>query len=126
MKRVITAIVLLVIITVSGIVWLYAIHHQLQPLQDLAAQAEKHYLDGDAEKALQTATQLTEEYTHRTRHMDLFIPHAALLEAEKSVNSLPLILQYGEPKDFVAEARRCQLLLRRLWEQEIPKWNHIL
>ena len=32
---------------------------------------------------------------------------------------------YGDEKDFISETKRCELLIRRLWEQEIPRPDNI-
>ena len=125
MKRAITAIVLLVIVTVGSIVWLWSATHHFQPLQQLAEKAEAQFIDGDTEGALQTSELLASEYGRRTRFFDLFISHQALLETEKSVQSLPLILKYGDTQDFMSEIGRCILSLERLWKQELPRLDNI-
>lgn len=125
MKRVITALVFLLIITVSSCLWVRAATGHFQPLQRLVAEARESYTAGNTDEALNKTIQLAKEYEERTRYFDLFISHQVLLETEKCVESLPLILQYGDEKDFVNEAKRCELLLQRLWEQEIPRFDTV-
>lgn len=125
MKRVITAVALLLIIIAGGITWLQAVTHRFKPMQQLAVEARESYAAGNTADALEKAKRLAEEYEHRTRFFDLFISHQTLFEAEKCVEDLPLILQYGDEKDFISETKRCELLIRRLWEQEIPRLDNI-
>ena len=126
MKRVIAAIVLLSAVIVGCVVSLYNSKREFEYLIDLAVVAETCYRDGDTDGALAAAETLAAEYPNRTRFFSLFLPHQALTELEKSTVSLPLILRYGEPRDFTAEARRCRLMLERLWDQEKPLWKNII
>ncbi len=125
MKRVIIAVVLLLGITTSSIVWMQSCSRHFRPLQQLAAAAGESFAAGNTDEALQKATELAREYERSTRFFDLFISHQTLLEAERSIKALPLILQYGDEKDFINEAKRCELLLERLWEQELPLFDNI-
>ncbi len=126
MKRVIAAFVLLLSVVVGCVVSLHVSGREFSHLITLARNAELRYQNGDMDGALQAAEQLAKEYPERTRHFALFLSHQALTDLEKSATSLPLILRYGEPRDFVAEARRCRLMLERLWDQGLPLWENIL
>ena len=125
-KRVITALVLLLAVTVGCVFSLISGGQVFDHLIDLAKTAETRYCDGDVVGALQAAEKLAEEFPQRTKLFALFLPHDALTDLEKSTASLPLILRYGEPRDFTAEARRCRLMLERLWDQEQPLWENII
>ncbi len=125
MKRVVTAVILIVAVLVGCIVWVPTAKRQVLSLTQLTEDAEKQYRQGNTEQALQTAERLSQEFKARTRHFDLFVSHQTLLEVEKNVVELPLVLRYGEEHEFVTEIRRCRLLLTRLWEQEIPKLDNI-
>ena len=126
MKRVIAALVLLSLVVIGCAVSLVAGQREFDYLIHLAETAETCYRNGDTDGALAAAETLASEYPERTRHFALFLPHQALTELEKSTASLPLILKYGEPLDFTAEARRCRLMLERLWDQEQPSWENIV
>lgn len=126
MKRVIGAVALLLIV-VSGCIASYIMEKEhFEQMIGLAEQADACYRAGDPGSAQQSADRLAEAFAQRSRLMALFLPHTSLTEAEKSIQGLTLILPYGEPKDFTAEARRCRLLLQRLWEQEKPIWENVL
>ncbi len=126
MKRVIAALVLLLIIVVGSAVSLHSGSRQFNYLIGLAARAEECYCSGNTAGALAAAETLAEEFPKRTKHFAMFLPHQALTDVEKSTSSLPLILKYGEPRDFAAEARRCRLMLERLWAQELPLPQNII
>ena len=125
MKRVIAAVVLLIIV-VAGCLYSYTTEREhFEAMVSLAERAEECYRDGDTEGAQREAEALSAVFGERMKRMSLFLPHNALTEAEKSIQGLTLILPYGEPKDFTAEARRCRLLLQRLWDQEQPTWENV-
>lgn len=125
MKRVIPAVVLLTVVVVGCILSFATEREHFNEMIRLAEQAEEAYCSGDTEGAQQAAEELAAVFTERSKLMALFLPHAALTEAEKCVQGLTLILPYGEPKDFTAESRRCRLLLKRLWDQEKPTWENV-
>ena len=125
-KRVITALVLLLAVTGGCVLSLVSSGRVFDRLIHLAATAEARYCDGDVGGAQQAAERLAEEFPRHTKLFALFLPHDELTDLEKSTAVLPLILRYGEPRDFVAEARRCRLMLERLWDQEKPLWENIL
>lgn len=126
MKRVVIAILLLLIVTVGSVLTLSAQQQTLSSLANLAGTAESRYVAGDTGGALAAVDELNTAYAHHRRWLAMVFSHTALAEAEKSVVSLPLILRTGEPLDFAAEARRCRLLLNRLWQQERPVPENLL
>ena len=126
MKRVLVAVVLLFAIAGGCVVSLVHQHAVLQRCMDATTKMETLFVQGDTASALAVAETFCEEYRRETRWFPLFFPHDTLTEMEKSVTSLPAILQHGEPKDFVAETRRCRLLLQNLHDLEMPTWQNIL
>ncbi len=126
MKRVIVALILLAVVVGGSIVSFVAGEREFNYLIHLAQTAEECYQAGDVDGALEAAETLATEYPKRTRVFALFLSHQALTDLEKSTVSLPLILRYGEPRDFTAEARRCRLMLERLWQQEKPALENII
>jgi hypothetical protein len=87
---------------------------------------ETLFLNGHIPEAVAAAETFADNYSHTTRYLALLLPHSTLNELEKSVVSLPAILKTGEHKDFVAEVRRCRLLLENLQKLEIPTLQNIL
>ena len=126
MRRVVGAIVLLAAVIVGCIVSFGVEKVHFEKMIGLAEQAELAYRNGNPEEAQRCAEALATAFDGRRRPMSLVLPHESLTEAEKSIQGLTLILPYGEPKDFTAEARRCCLLLQRLWDQEQPTWENVL
>ncbi len=126
MKRVIVALILLAVVTGGSVVSFLTGEREFNYLIHLAQTAEDCYRDGDVDGALEAAEALAAEYPRRTRIFALFMSHQALTDLEKSTASLPLILLYGEPRDFTAEARRCRLMLEHLWQQEKPAPENII
>ena len=125
MKRVIVAVVLLLLI---GGGCCLSIWMQSSVVGDCVAQTETmetQFIRGDIEGALTTAETFCTEYMQKTRWFSLVLPHNTLTEVEKCITGLPAILTHGEHKDFVAEVRRCRLLLQNMYDLEKPTWQNI-
>lgn len=125
MKRVIVAVLLLLIIIGGCVLSIHAQHAVIEEFLQKTAVMESRFIADDINGALTAAEEFVTEYTHKTRYFSLFLPHVMLTEVERSVVSLPAILSHGEHKDFVAELRRCRLLLQKLHDLEIPTLQNI-
>lgn len=126
MKRVIIAIVLLAAVVIGCVIMLLFERQVFEDLTDLIDTAETCYRNGDVEGALAAAERLSKQVPKNAHRLCVFLPHQTLSELEKVTAGLPLILQYGDPRDFPAEARRCRLMLQRVWDQEKPLLENIL
>lgn len=126
MKRVIAAVVLLLIVTVGCTVSYTSASRLFKEMVSFAQEAEEHWKSGDIASAQRDAERLAAVFDARRKPLSLILPHEALTEAEKSIQGLTLLLTHGEPRDFVAEVRRCRLLLERLWDEEKPAWYNVL
>lgn len=126
MKRVIVAVVLLLLVCIGCVVSITMQHAVIETFMDKTEQMETYFVNGDIEAALAVAEQFCTEYRDTTRFFSMFLPHSMLTEVEKSVVSLPSILKNGEHKDFVAEVHRCRLLLEKMHDLEIPTLQNIL
>lgn len=126
MKRTIGAVVLLLAVTGGCLLSFFTQRQYFEEMIALAETAEMRYRAGDTDGAMRAADELAATFQKHAKSMALVLPHEALTEAEKGIVGLTLILPYGEPKDFTAEARRCRLLLKRLWDQERPTWENVL
>jgi hypothetical protein len=125
-KRVFVAVGLLLTIAL-GCLW--SITTQGRAVDQLTArteQMERLFLAGDTDGAAREAAALHREYRRHLNAFTLFLPHETLTEVERSVVSLPAILEKGEPKDFLGEVRRCRLLLSKMMDLERPTLQNIL
>ena len=126
MKRVIVAVVLLLLVCAGCIVSISLQHDVIEEFMDSTQEMERRFTEGDTAGAVAVAKTFAEKYTDKTRYFSLFLPHDTLTEVEKSVISLPAILTNGEHKDLVAEVRRCRLLLQKMHDLEMPTLQNIL
>ena len=126
MKRVIFAVVLLVGICIACIVSISMQHAVIEDFIDQTNEMESLFERGEIVQATALAETFTEDYRDKTKFFSLFLPHNTLTDVERSVVSLPAILTNGEHKDFVAEVRRCRLLLKKMHDLEIPTLQNIL
>ncbi len=126
MKRVIVAVVLLLLVCVGCAVSIALQHAVLEEFLTKTEQMEALFKRDDIAGAVAIAETFTADYREKTRVFSMFLPHSMLTEVEKSVVSLPSILKDGEHKDFVAEVHRCRLLLQKMHDLEIPSLENIL
>lgn len=126
MKRIILAVLLLLLICIGCVVSILLQQGVIEEFTEKTEQMERLFKSGDIAGAVAAAEEFTADYSHKTRYFSLFLPHNMLTEVEKSVVSLPSILTHGEHKDFVAEVRRCRLLLRKMYDLEIPTLQNVL
>ncbi|MBQ7038152.1 MAG: DUF4363 family protein [Clostridia bacterium] len=126
MKRVLVAVVLLLLVCIGCAVSITLQHAVLEEFMTKTEQMEELFKRGDVAGAVAAAESFTADYTDKTRVFSLFLPHTMLTEVEKSVVSLPAILTHGEHKDFVAEVHRCRLLLQKMHDLEMPTLQNIL
>ena len=126
MKRVILAVLLLLFICVGCIVSITMQHAVIEEFMAKTEELESLFKQGDVALAITTAQGFAADYRDKTRYFSLFLPHNTLTEVEKSVVSLPAILTHGEHKDFVAEVRRCRLLLQKMHDLEVPTLQNVL
>lgn len=126
MKRVILAVLLLLFICVGCIVSITMQHAVIEEFMAKTEEMEALFKQGDVAKAITTAQGFADDYRDKTRYFSMFLPHITLTEVEKSVVSLPAILTHGEHKDFVAEVRRCRLLLQKMHDLEVPTLQNVL
>ncbi len=125
MKRVIVAVLLLLLIIGGCVLSIQVQHAVIEELLQYTENLETLFTESKIDRALALAREFAVEYTQQTRYFSLFLPHMMLTEVEKSVVSLPAILSHGEHKDFIAEVRRCRLLLQKLHDLEIPTLQNI-
>ncbi len=126
MKRVIFAVLLLLFICIGCIVSITMQHAVIEEFMTKTEQMEVLFKQGDVAGAVTIAEAFTADYRDKTRYFSMFLPHTMLTEVEKSVVSLPAILAHGEHKDFVAEVRRCRLLLQKMHDLEVPTLQNVL
>lgn len=126
MKRVILAIVLLLSICVGCIVSISIQHEVIEDCIAKTEEMESLFKRGDVAGAIALTETFTKDYRHKTQYFSLFLPHDTLTEVERSVVGLTSILTHGEHKDFVAEVRRCRLLLQKMHDLEIPTLQNVL
>ena len=126
MKRVIFAVVLLLFICVGCIVSISLQHEVIEDFINKTEEMESLFKRGDVAGAITVTEAFSEDYRQKTKYFSLFLPHDTLTEVERSVVGLSSILTHGEHKDFVAEVRRCRLLLQKMHDLEIPTLQNVL
>lgn len=126
MKRVIVAIVLLVLVAGGCALSLYNERKNTDYLIALTEQIEEAFLAEDMERTQQLTDQFAEEFPERTRYFSFFMRHSDVTKIEENVIMLPILLETGDMEHFPAELARCRNQLDKLGELEVPLWENIL
>ncbi len=126
MKRVIVAIVLLLVVAGGCIAALSITHFRFTSLLSQTEQLEQYYQQQQKETAIQSAARFSEQINRDVRFFSLFMSHKSLIEVQTIAASLPVILTDGDTADFLTELSKCRLMLTTLWQQEYPYWENIL
>ena len=126
MKRVIVAVLLLLVVSAGCTVSIVMQNRVIREFTAATDTMEERFTAGDVQGAVACAEAFERAYRAKTRCFSLFLPHDTLTEVEKSVISLPAVLTHGEHKDFVAEVRRCRLLLENMYDLELPTLQNVL
>lgn len=125
MKRVILAVVLLLIIGGGCAVTLWM---QTVTTTELIAETERLetlFKQEDTVGAIAASEAFVVACQKACRRFSIFLPHAMLTEVEQSAVNLPAILRYGEPTDYVKEVHRCRLALQKVKELDRPTLQNI-
>lgn len=126
MRRVIVAIVLLIVVAGGCITVLSVTQSRFSSLLSQAEQLEQYYHQQQTQKAVLSATRFSEQINHDIRFFSLFMPHKSLIEVQTIAASLPVILKDGDAADFLTELSKCRLMLTTLQQQEYPYLENIL
>lgn len=126
MKRVIVAIVLLVLVAGGSVLSLYNERKNTDYLIELTDQIEEAFSAEDMERAQALTDRFAEEFPERTKFFPFFMRHSDVTKIEENVIMLPILLQAGDMEHFPAELVRCRNQLDKLSELEVPLWENIL
>lgn len=126
MKRVMVAIVFLLVIAGGCITVLSVTQSRFSSLLSQTEQLEQYYQQNETQKAVQSATRFSQQINRNVRLFSLFMPHKSLIEVQTIAASLPVILTDGDTADFLTELSKCRVMLTTLQQQEFPFWENIL
>lgn len=126
MKRVYLAAAFLGLIVIGCLVTIRLESVRLQELIALTDEMKTHCEQGKTEETLKLAKELEKQFSEKTSAFFLFLHHNILTEIQKCVVSLPVYLENGKTDDFLAELARCQLMLQKQLELELPTLENIL
>ncbi len=126
MRRVIVAIVLLLVVAGGCITALSITHFRFSSLLSQTEQLEQYYQQQQTENAIQSAARFSQQINRDVRFFSLFMSHKSLVEVQTIAASLPVILTDGDTADFLTELSKCRVMLTTLQQQEYPFWENVL
>lgn len=125
MKRVITALVLIVLVVVLCVVSIVMQERSLATLLTMTDDMQKAYDAGDLDTCLQLSNQFVTEYPKRTRFFPFFMRHSDVAAIEDTAAVLPVMLETGNDDHFAIELARCRSQLEHLARMETPTLENI-
>lgn len=126
MKRVIVAVVVLILVAGGCVLSIYNERNNTNYLIDMTNQIETAFREQDLERTQQLADQFVEEFKERTRYFPFYMRHSDVSQIEENVIMLPILLEAGDMEHFPAELARCRNQLDKLGDLELPLWENIL
>lgn len=126
MRRVIVAVLLLLLVAGGCITVLSLTESRFSSLLSQTEQLEQYYQQQQTQEAIQSAARFSEQINRDVRFFSLFMPHKALIEVQTVAASLSVILADGDSADFLTELSKCRLMLTTLQQQEYPLLENIL
>lgn len=126
MKRIYIAVALtLAIIGVSlHSVWrIYQLHRENAPVLEAALEAAEQ---GQLEQAALLAEEFRQRWQEKQQMLLRFVRHDPLDRITSLAARLPLLAEYGDVSQFVAQTSELQALLDNLLEDELPLLRNLL
>jgi len=126
MKRLYVAIAIAAVLTASCV---GALMYQKVETDALIAGIDRLVESFDPqhpEDAVTVTKAFLEEYDRRTAMFPMFSRHNTLTDVECELESLPAILEKGEPLDYAATLLRCRERLCAFYRLELPLPENIL
>lgn len=125
MKRVIVALVLLLVVVglCTGAIWVQ--REQSGYLIERLDEMERNFDREHPEDSLEDARRFVQEFEEHTKLFPAFVRHSDLSRIQEDIHSLPVLLESGEPADFTPTLARCRARLQILYSQELPSLENI-
>lgn len=125
MKRVITAVTILVIIAVLCVVSLWATFQLTREMGDSLRLAAQFAREGDTERAKIAAEKAMAQWDFAGPVLSLYIYHDGLERFSVDTGMLPVYLERGAIEEFITTCESEQLALGQLFEGECPLLRNI-
>ena len=126
MKRIWTAVALLLIISILGGIGIAVVHRQTDTLTDTIGQAQDAALNGEIQKAIEISQELSRQWKKSDVLLSIMIRHDQMDNIVFSIESMIPHLQQDQIDDFLDDCTSCTIALTEIWNSEVPSLENIL
>ncbi|BCI59967.1 DUF4363 family protein [Solibaculum mannosilyticum] len=126
MKRIWTAVALLLIISILGGIGIAVVHRQTDTLTDTIGQAQDAALNGEIQKAIEISQELSRQWKKSDVLLSIMIRHDQMDHIVFSIESMIPHLQQDQIDDFLDDCTSCTIALTEIWNSEVPSLENIL
>ncbi len=126
MRRIWTAISILLIILIIGGVGMYTVYHQTDSLSKAVDEAKQAGLAGDISKALDLAKEINSQWIKSDFILSTIIRHDQVESAIYSIKNMVSHLEQEKLDEFIDDCNNCAIALDHIWTSEIPSLENIL
>lgn len=126
MKRLYTALLLLVAVTIVCVLSHRYLHRQTDRMLDTLQHIETLYRSGDTASAVTLAERFAEEYQRVSDHISCYVAHSELRESRETAALLPTLLRANSDEELWMELARLRSQLQYLRQVDDPLLQNIL
>lgn len=126
MKRIWTAIALLLAILVLGGIGISIVHKQTSQLIETIDEARDAALNGEIQKAIEFSQKLKSQWEKSDTILSIMIRHDQMDHVVFSIHSMIFHLEEEQLDDFLNDCTTCFVALTEIWKAEVPSLENIL
>lgn len=126
MKRIWTAIALLLAILVLGGIGISIVHKQASQLIETIDEARDAALNGEMQKAMEFSQELKSQWEKSDTILSIMIRHDQMDHVVFSIHGMIFHLEEEQLDDFLNDCTTCFVALTEIWEAEVPSLENIL
>jgi len=125
MKRVVVAVVILVLVGAVCVASLFYQSYGLKKLDGLTEELLAVYDSGDMEQCFALSESFAQECDRSAGVLLFFVRHADVAPLVDEAALMPELLRRGEKELFLASLLRCRGIIGKLDHQELPRADNV-
>ena len=97
-----------------------------QEMQNKLTATEQIALSGKSDKAKESAEEMQRFWEEEEKRLMLYIRHNDIDLVAKNLSELTQLIQFGDTAEFCAKLNETQVLVKHIWESDLPLPKNIL
>ena len=126
MKRVIAACILMAVMLIGCAFVLFTLHQSIQTLEEDLTAAETLAEGNRYDEAIALLENAFAAWKQQEQLLAKLLRRRELETITRNLVTLSACLEYGDPASFYSTLAQTRLLLRSVWEAEIPRPKNLL